>query len=1041
MRKKLVVALVIVMFFSMTAVFAVQEEPVVGTDSSVYAMIVLPVVTPVDVTLDKNFSIISIVESNVKAILELREAELTRRFPEIIIRHQIDYIFVGISFVSSEVEYNEISKLSWISDIYKIGEYKPTGNLSTAEMVHATSVYDLVDENNTSLGGNGVLIGVIDSGIDYNHKHLGNGIFGEAGKVVGGTNYVENGKEPIDDAPICHGTCVAGLIAGDRDTISIAPLAKLMSYRVFSNNSPAVKEDTIVRAINQAVKDECNVINISLSEPGGTSKTPSLVGKAVEKAIKSGVVVVGAAGDFGTYCNFSDKGTVGGSALSQDAICVGSMDSRPGFNVRIEDTNFLISGLASIPYSNLATDRPKSIVNGGYGSEDELSSISIRGKIVLIKRGPSIGRSIPFYIKMLNAKRKGAIGMICWNNVPGELLGMQVGYNDELGIKIREKDSIPSCFISNGDGKFLSKLINEGSTSVVISEKNYNSISRTSSLGPSEDLIFKPDVCAPGVGLIAPISLIPGSSEAPYTNSFSGTSASTAIVSGAVALIRQYKPEWTPRQIRLALMNTATLARNQVNGSPSSMLIQGAGKINVDAAIKTPAIIEPAGVIAKATEEITFTLEGLGQGATFKVRIEVPKELSDVVEFDISNEDVVVSSDGAATLGVTAFFNQAKIPCNIECVVWFESGDTKLHVPFICWKGFSSAESTNITGLKVGGKKIDYSSTDLSGITICYNIAMGDLYAYKPFAYGKYSTSEEVTDTNETVISKCQVDLVDGNNDTWVTIKQCENVEYGHYCLDWNGELSISDQEVPNGNYKIKLTRTESRIGTSGASSIIFSDSIVADQPIRVIGSQAEVPPKFRLYARPGVPSIDQKFVIDLYIMNAKDVSSISMDIMYPSEEIEILDVIAGDFMGLDGVAVENDMFNEEEEGKIRLFSKRLGEKGIDGYGLIARFIARCSDVVYPTIGYSDKRILDSDGNLVRHMSFPLELETIEDEPLFGDLNFDGVVNSRDVIVIARSFGLTTRHPDYNIVADINDDGRVDNGDLKILLANFGKSN
>ncbi len=1036
MRRKLTLVLVLFLVFSVATV-SVQGVNPGESDELVRVVVTFDEFRSVDSNQEIP-GLGDIVHSNSRAVVALYEDELVARFPEVAIRHKVDFLFPGISMDAKEDIVSSVSSLPFVADIFTVSDYVPTGNFDPNQIINASAVYDMVDSSNVSVNGSGILVGVIDSGIDYNHKHLGDGIYGEAGKVVGGTNYVERGEEPVDDSPICHGTSVAGLIAASRDSVSIASGAKLMSYRVYSNKNPKVSEDTIVKAIDQAVKDGCQVINVSLSTPGGDSSKPSAVGKAVNKALNSGVVVVGSAGEFGTYCNHSDKGTVGGAGLSTDAISVGAMDSRPGFKILINDELY-VNAMASTPYSKFSTGKGMQLVDGGYGSEDELSSVSMRGKIVLVERGPSIGRSIPFYKKMLNAKRKGAEGVICWNDSPGELVSMQVGYDYELGNDVRDKDMIPTCFVSNKDGELLKRLVLQGEVNLSIDEMNFDTITRTTSIGPAEDLTFKPDVCAPGMGLTAPLSVSVGSGDIPYTVGFNGTSASTGIVSGAAALLKQYHPEWTPSQVRLALMNTSVPVRNLSNNSYASFLIQGAGRVNVDAAANISAFISPGGVIAKPNEKITLDVEGIGSDTTFNVSIEVPETLSEYVEFDISAESVKVESGSAASLDITPYFNQSKMPCNIECVVWFEAGSSKLHVPLICWKEFSSVSRSGFTGLQVAGDKIDYNASG-NEISVDYNIALGDLYSYKPFAYGEYGSSTEETDTNQTILSRCQIDLVDGNNDSWISISQCENAEYGNYRVSWDGLDPVTGDQIPNGDYKIKLTRVESRVQESGSFGG-YIESITAEQPIKIVGSKVPSPPKFVLYSRPGNPSIEQKFIIDLYLTNARDVSSFSMDIVYPTDEIEILDVIPGDFMGLDGVAVEDDMFNEEEEGKIRLFSKRMGESGISGHGLIARFVARCDDVVYPTIGYSSKRLLDSDGNLIRHMSYPLELEITEDEFVEGDLNFDGVVDGYDVLIFARSFGLTTRHPDYNIVADINDDGRVDQKDYKKLIANFGKHN
>ncbi|HOO96238.1 MAG TPA: S8 family serine peptidase [Caldisericia bacterium] len=1027
----------IALTLSLLLVFSAVGLGFAGTTAgNVDVMIALNSSAPVDF---RDTSVLDVVRGNAQIALVSASEALTDLVPDAQIVSEIDYLFCGLI---ASVPFDSISRLEnarWVKDVTVLGHLVPSSLQSTSDMVNGSAVYNLTDKNGKSVQGLDILVGVIDSGIDYNHKHLGDGAMGQSSKVVGGVNYVNKDQAPLDDTPISHGTSVAGLIASDNTSVSVAPKAKLMSYKVYSNYDREIKESTVVSAIDQAAKDGCHVINISLSEPGGSSGNLSAAAKTAQKAVESGIVVVAAAGDFGTYCNRSDKGTVGGAGLAPDAICVGSMDARAIFNVKVDGANFNFTGLSPVPYIQF-DNKTTEIIDAGFGSESELDGLRIRGKYVLVERGPSIGRAIPFYQKVLNAKKKGAIGVICWNNTPGELVQMQLDTDYQTGEKLTGKDLIPACFLSNTDGSVLRTLLKDKSVSVVISEGNNNILARTTSIGPTEDLKFKPDVCAPGIGLVAPISLNPAmESKIPHTNSFSGTSASTAIVSGAAALIKQMHPDWYPSDIRLALMNTSSIVRNVVNGTPSSFLIQGAGRIDIHSAINAPAVVSPGGVIAKPSEKVSLQLTGMGKAESFEVSVEVPDAFSSMVEFEISETSISVPEDGIKNVEITPFFNQAKIPCNIECVVWFTAGATKLHVPFICWKGFAASERRNVTNFTATGNKIDY-SVGVDGITVEYNVAMGDLYSYKPFAYGDYYKAD-MSETNQTVLSSCRIDIVDGNNDTWKTIRKCENIEYGHYKFDWDGLVGVGGEKLPNGNYKLKLAWEEARVVESGTEKMIYTDTIVSDGDLTVTGSNVPAPAQFHLYSRPTKPTVDQKFVIDLYLTHARDVSSLSLDIVYPIDEIEILDIRAGDFLRLDGAAVEEEIFMEEEEGRIKIFAKRLSDKGIDGHGLIARFVAKCSDVVFPTAGYDNKKLIDSKGESISHMSFPLKLDITDEEQLVGDLNFDGIVDYTDIVILSRSYGLTREHPDYNLIADINDDGKVDDADLEKLIANYGKGN
>jgi len=135
------------------------------------------------------------------------------------------------------------------------------------------------------------------------------------------------------------------------------------------------------------------------------------------------------------------------------------------------------------------------------------------------------------------------------------------------------------------------------------------------SKGPTNDLRIKPDVVAPGVNICAP-------QWDSYRNnkcfddkhiSLSGTSMSTPIVAGAVALIKQAHGDWTPEEIKMALRNTAKLiGYDDQTGLNYKTLIEGYGRINVLKAVqlnlKPPiAKINTSGVFNEDIINITGT--------------------------------------------------------------------------------------------------------------------------------------------------------------------------------------------------------------------------------------------------------------------------------------------------------------------------------------------------------------------------------------------------------------------------------------------------
>jgi subtilisin len=141
--------------------------------------------------------------------------------------------------------------------------------------------------------GAGVRVGVIDSGADPDHPDL---------TIEGGANCVPQSTRAADDfgPDGAHGTHVAGTIAA-RGTApdgvrGVAPGVKLRIYRVFEKGNPGNGSSfAVIDAIERAIADECDIINLSLGfDPGVTDDGISDV---LRKARKRGILAIAAAGN------------------------------------------------------------------------------------------------------------------------------------------------------------------------------------------------------------------------------------------------------------------------------------------------------------------------------------------------------------------------------------------------------------------------------------------------------------------------------------------------------------------------------------------------------------------------------------------------------------------------------------------------------------------------------------------------------------------------------------------------------------------------
>lgn len=143
--------------------------------------------------------------------------------------------------------------------------------------------------NSSDQIGEGVKVAVVDTGIDTHHPDL---------KVAGGANTVVGEDEnDFDDNGLHHGTHVAGIIAArgkpPLGLRGLAPAITLQSYRVFGKNSEEASNFAIIKAIDRAVADGCDLINMSLG--GGRPDEATMA--AIEDARSQGSVVIVAAGN------------------------------------------------------------------------------------------------------------------------------------------------------------------------------------------------------------------------------------------------------------------------------------------------------------------------------------------------------------------------------------------------------------------------------------------------------------------------------------------------------------------------------------------------------------------------------------------------------------------------------------------------------------------------------------------------------------------------------------------------------------------------
>jgi minor extracellular serine protease Vpr len=453
--------------------------------------------------------------------------------------------------------------------------------------------------------GEGQLVAILDDGVDYTHPDLG-GCLGAGCKVVGGYDFVDLDADPQEAPGDYHGTHVAATAAGLK---GVAPGANILAVRVLGTNSTGKPSNlsAVMAGIDFAVRQGADVANMSLGLTTTYAQSTNLWGEMVSNAVRTGVVFANSNGNNGpaTY-------TAGVYAASPDTIAVGNSDSRaiPYPRVTLAATGeSLVGGAYGVTFPASLLGVNHQVVDVGYGNAaSDYAGKNVVGKLVIAQRGGP--GDAAFVNKANQAAAAGAAGILIYNDAARAV--------DFTTAEL----ALPSFTLSYANGqKVLARPL------IVV--QNFNAgtqMNSGSSRGPTPDLALKPDVSAPGTDIVAAVPYIV--SETGYA-SLNGTSMASPHVAGAAALLRQLHPDWTPAQIKLALMNTASNLTT-LTGETYRPIEQGAGFINLDRAAAPGLTVTPGslsyGMLLpasgySATRSVALTASAAGKRYTVSVAL------------------------------------------------------------------------------------------------------------------------------------------------------------------------------------------------------------------------------------------------------------------------------------------------------------------------------------------------------------------------------------------------------------------------------------
>jgi len=495
--------------------------------------------------------------------------------------------------------------------------------------------------------GEGIVVGIIDSGINNDHPSfaetspadgfvhtnpLGSGNFlgycvDNPGfcnnKLIGAYDFIwplvsgipdiSEDETPQDENG--HGSHTASTVAGNpvdttfqgnAVTISgVAPRANIINYDVCFDGAPGsgpggCAGDALVAAVNQAIADGLvNVINYSIS--GGVNPYSDPVSQAFLSATNAGIIVVASAGNSGPgpgTLGHQEPWVVSVGAATHDRAFLNSV-SATGPGTPPAEVVDIPARQGNGPQLQADLEAPiidaAEIDPANVSGCAEFPAGSLDGAIVVVDLFDCFFRD-----KVNNADAAGAVGVIMRATFPGF----------PFGIGGLEQTQIPAFSIAQEGGDALVAFIasNPGATAVMDADisslpRQGDVLASFSSRGPNTAFdVLKPDVIAPGSDVLAALAT-PGAVGGTPTlgqteiGLLSGTSMSSPHVAGTAALLKSLHPNWSPSEIKSAIMTTAKndAIFKEDTVTPADPFDKGNGRVDVPAAADAALLMSETG--------------------------------------------------------------------------------------------------------------------------------------------------------------------------------------------------------------------------------------------------------------------------------------------------------------------------------------------------------------------------------------------------------------------------------------------------------------
>lgn len=546
------------------------------------------------------------------------------------VRQRYRHVLNGYALELSPAQAGRLARLAGVTHLERERIERPQTDAGPA-WIGATTAWE-GGPHATGTRGEGIVIGVVDTGITYAHPAFSEvdldayrhanprgryfGLCAGAlaarcnGKLIGIADLsTEGAREGIDlDG---HGTHVAAIALGNRraNTIpaqttsisltlsGVAPRAHLIAYKACQKDSAGDSTcpgSMTSAALEQAVVDGVDVLNYSI---GGDAVDPwpALTGtgsaslRAMANVVRAGIAVAISAGNSGPVA-----ASIRSPANSPWVLATASITSNRQLANVLTDLSgaqqaapvafYVGAGLAGgvgpvrivlgESFGSARCSQGSAIDSPPTGASSPWPSPVFAGQIVVCDRGVQARVA-----KGFNVQRAGGGGMVLVNTAA------------EAESTVSDDHFLPAAHLGYLAGEQLKAWVraNPGGangrltgTQRLLDDSYGDVLAASSSRGPDPNTtgVLKPDIAAPGVGILS------AAHDSNGERSLSGTSMASPHMAGALALLRSQRRGESPGTLYSALALTAEPGvRLQDASSPADLLAAGAGRARVDRAL------------------------------------------------------------------------------------------------------------------------------------------------------------------------------------------------------------------------------------------------------------------------------------------------------------------------------------------------------------------------------------------------------------------------------------------------------------------------